>query len=91
MIWRTCWPICRPGAGWAAAVQACWQRGCATLAGLMASGSRPAPARVLAFPSGEQSRFTIGRDAGCDMVLPDPDRLPLARRTQARGQRLDAG
>ena len=55
-----------------AAVQACWQRGRATLAGLMAGGSRPAPARLLAFPSGGQNRFTIGRDAGCDMVLPDP-------------------
>ena len=55
-----------------AAVQACWQRGRATLAGLVAGGSRPAPARLLAFPSGGQNRFTIGRDAGCDMVLPDP-------------------
>ena len=27
---------------------------------------------VLTFPSGDQSRFTIGRDSGCDMVLPDP-------------------
>ncbi len=54
------------------AVQACWERGRATLAGLVAGGSRPAPARLLAFPSGGQNRFTIGRDAGCDMVLPDP-------------------
>ncbi len=53
-------------------VQACWERGWATLAGLVAGGSRPAPARLLAFPSGGQNRFTIGRDAGCDMVLPDP-------------------
>lgn len=51
---------------------ACWQRGLATLAGLVAGGSGPLPARVLAFPSGGQERFTIGRDAGCDMVLPDP-------------------
>lgn len=55
-----------------AAVQACWQRGRAALGGLVAGGPRPAPARLLAFPSGGQNRFTIGRDAGCDMVLPDP-------------------
>jgi hypothetical protein len=55
-----------------AAVLACWQRGRATLAGLVAGGSRPAPVRLLAFPSGGQNRFTIGRDLGCDMVLPDP-------------------
>jgi hypothetical protein len=53
-------------------LQAYWQRGCATLASLVSSVSRPVPARVLPFPSGDQSRFTIGRDAGCDMVLPDP-------------------
>ena len=50
-------------------MQAYWHRGWTTLAGLMAGGARPAPARVLPFPSGGQSRFTIGRDAGCDMVL----------------------
>jgi hypothetical protein len=54
------------------AAAACWQRGWTALSGLMAGVSRPAPARVLAFPAGGQSRFTIGRDAGCDMVLPDP-------------------
>ena len=53
-------------------LRACWQRGCATVASLIPSAPRAAPARVLAFPSGDQSRFTIGRDIGCDMVLPDP-------------------
>ena len=42
------------------------------------AGRRRAPAAaaaappVLRFPSGPQARFTIGRDTGCDMVLPDP-------------------
>ena len=53
-------------------LQAYWQRGRATVAGLMEGGPRAMPARVLPFPSGGQGRFTIGRDAGCDMVLPDP-------------------
>jgi hypothetical protein len=73
------------------AVQACWQRGRDTLTGLMAGGSQPAPARVLAFPSGGQSRFTIGRDAGCDMVLPDPtiSRWHAGLRREATGWMLD--
>ena len=56
------------------AVAAYWQRGWSTLTSMMAGPppQAPPPARVLAFPSGGQSRFTIGRDAGCDMVLPDP-------------------
>ena len=39
---------------------------------MISSAPRRAPDRVLVFPSGDQSRFTIGRDIGCDMVLPDP-------------------
>ena len=27
---------------------------------------------MLMFPSGDRHRFTIGRDAACDLVLPDP-------------------
>ena len=74
-----------------AAVQACWQRGWATLAGLVASGSRPLPERMLTFPSGRQERFTIGRDAGCDMVLPDPtiSRWHAGLRRGAGGWMLD--
>jgi hypothetical protein len=53
-------------------VAAYWQRGWTTLSEMMTSTPRPAPARVLPFPPGGQSRFTIGRDAACDMVLPDP-------------------
>jgi hypothetical protein len=73
------------------AVQAYWQRGRATLAGLMAGASRPASARLLAFPSGGQRRFTIGRDADCDMVLPDPtiSRRHAGLRREASGWMLD--
>jgi len=74
-----------------AAVQDYWQRGRATLAGLMAGASRPASARLLVFPSGGQCRFTIGRDAGCDMVLPDPtiSRWHAGLRREASGWLLD--
>ena len=52
------------------ALRSYWQRGWAVLAG---AGLRLAAAPpVLRFPSGPQARFTIGRDTGCDMVLPDP-------------------
>ncbi len=72
-------------------VQSCWHRGRDTLAVLMAGGSRSAPARVLAFPPGSQSRFTIGRDAGCDMVLPDPtiSRWHAGLKREASGWMLD--
>lgn len=59
-------------------LQACWQRGRAVLASAVprVRGMPPvrpaAPLPVLVFPSGEQRRFTIGRDTGCDMVLGDP-------------------
>jgi len=33
-------------------------------------GSAPSPADLL-FPVGSQIRFTIGRDPGCDLVIPD--------------------
>jgi hypothetical protein len=71
--------------------QAYWHRGWSTLAAMMAGGSRPAPARVLPFPSGGQGRFTIGRDAGCDMVLPDPtvSRWHAGLRREASGWMLD--
>ena len=72
-------------------LQAYWQRGCATLASLMSSAPRPVPARILAFPSGDQSRFTIGRDMGCDMVLPDPtvSRWHAGLKREASGWMLD--
>ena len=46
---------------------------------------------MLAFPSGDQSRFTIGRDAGCDMVLPDPtvSRWHAGLKREASGWMLD--
>jgi hypothetical protein len=72
-------------------LQAYWQRGCATVASLISSSPRPAPARVLPFPSGDQSRFTIGRDGGCDMVLPDPtvSRWHAGLKREASGWMLD--
>jgi Domain of unknown function (DUF1707)/FHA domain len=75
----------------ASTVQACWHRGWTTLAGMMTGTPRSAPARVLPFPSGGQSRFTIGRDAGCDMVLPDPtiSRWHAGLRREASGWVLD--
>ena len=74
-----------------AIVAAYWQRGCATLASLMSTAPRPSPARVLAFPSGDQSRFTIGRDGGCDMVLPHPtvSRWHAGLKREASGWVLD--
>jgi Domain of unknown function (DUF1707)/FHA domain len=73
------------------ALQAYWQRGCATVASLISSAPRPAPDRVLLFPSGDQSRFTIGRDMGCDMVLPDPtvSRWHAGLKREASGWMLD--
>jgi hypothetical protein len=72
-------------------LQAYWQRGRATVAGLMEGGPRAMPARVLPFPSGGQGRFTIGRDAGCDMVLPDPtvSRWHAGLKREASGWLLD--
>lgn len=49
-----------------------WQRGWAALVSRLPRVWPSASWPVLMFPSGEQSRFTIGRDTGCDMVLPDP-------------------
>lgn len=71
--------------------QAYWHRGWSTLTAMMAGGSRPAAARVLPFPSGGQGRFTIGRDAGCDMVLPDPtvSRWHAGLKREASGWMLD--
>ncbi|HEY8046189.1 MAG TPA: DUF1707 and FHA domain-containing protein [Streptosporangiaceae bacterium] len=74
-------------------VAAYCQRGWSTLASMMAGAppQAPPPARVLAFPSGGQSRFTIGRDAGCDMVLPDPtvSRWHAGLRREDSGWMLD--
>lgn len=62
-----------PGAGLLpAALRSRWQRGWAALVSLLPRVWPSASWPVLMFPSGEQSRFTIGRDSGCDMVLPDP-------------------
>jgi hypothetical protein len=74
-----------------ATVQACWQRGRAAVASLITGAPRPAPDRVLIFPSGDQSRFTIGRDGGCDMVLPDPtvSRWHAGLKREASGWMLD--
>lgn len=54
-----------------ATLAACRERGAAALATALPRARRAAPP-VLRFPSGPQDRFTIGRDVGCDMVLPDP-------------------
>ncbi len=66
-----------PGGGWAgqlrpAALRSRWHRGWTALATRLPRIWPSASWPVLMFPSGEQSRFTIGRDSGCDMVLPDP-------------------
>ncbi len=64
-----------PGRGWAhlpAGLCRRWQRGWAMLAARMPRVWQATSWPVLTFPAGEQSRFTIGRDSGCDMVLPDP-------------------
>jgi len=58
--------------GLGAALRTRWQRGRAVLAGRMPRVWQAASWPVLMFPAGEQRRFTIGRDSGCDMVLPDP-------------------
>ncbi len=71
-------------------VQAYWRRGRTAVAGIMTGDPRPA-ARMLPFPSGAQGRFTIGRDAGCDMVLPDPtvSRWHAGLRREPSGWMLD--
>lgn len=48
------------GTGWAAGTRG------------MPRGRPAASPPMLMFPSGDRHRFTIGRDAACDMVLPDP-------------------
>ena len=53
-------------------VAACWRRGRAALSGALHAARHGAATPVLVFPAGEQRRFTIGRDDGCDMVLGDP-------------------
>jgi hypothetical protein len=55
-----------------AALRSRCQRGWAALLSRLPRAWPSASWPVLMFPSGEQSRFTIGRDSGCDMVLPDP-------------------
>jgi hypothetical protein len=74
-----------------ATLQAYWQRGRATVASLIPGPPRPASDRVLLFPSGDQNRFTIGRDLGCDMVLPDPtvSRWHAGLKREASGWMLD--
>jgi pSer/pThr/pTyr-binding forkhead associated (FHA) protein len=46
---------------------------------------------MLVFPSGQQRRFTIGRDVDCDMVLPDPtvSRWHAGLKREASGWMLD--
>lgn len=64
-------PRWQRAAGWsglrprlAAAASALWEA--------VAAGARRAsdPPRLM-FPAGHQARFTIGRDPGCDLVIPD--------------------
>lgn len=62
----------RLGAALTAALRSRWQRGWAAVADRMPRVWQAASWPVLTFPSGDRSRFTIGRDSGCDMVLPDP-------------------
>jgi FHA domain/Domain of unknown function (DUF1707) len=81
-----------PGPGrLGAALRARWQRGRAVLAGRMPWVWQAASWPVLMFPAGEQRRFTIGRDSGCDMVLPDPtvSRWHAGLRREAGGWLLD--
>jgi len=49
------------------------------------------PTPVLTFPAGDRLRFTIGRDAGCDLVLADPSvsRWHAALKRCASGWMLD--
>ena len=73
--WTRYWRICPATAGRTlrpAALRSRWQRGWAALVSRLPRAWPSASWPVLMFPSGEQSRFTIGRDSGCDMVLPDP-------------------
>ena len=71
-------------------LQACWQRGWATVAGLMSSAQRPAPARVLLFPSGDQSRFTIGiQAASMRPRAKAPAEQPSRILMRSRCERLD--
>jgi hypothetical protein len=74
-----------------ATLQAYWQRGRATVASLIPGPPRRASDRVLLFPSGDQGRFTIGRDLGCDLVLPDPtvSRWHAGLKREASGWMLD--
>jgi FHA domain/DUF1707 SHOCT-like domain len=77
--------------GLGAALRTRWQRGRAVLAGRMPRVWQAASWPVLMFPAGEQRRFTIGRDSGCDMVLPDPtvSRWHAGLRREAGGWLLD--
>jgi hypothetical protein len=81
----------RLGAALPAALRSRWQRGWAALATRLPRVWQAASWPVLTFPSGEQSRFTIGRDSGCDMVLPDPtvSRWHAGLRRESSGWLLD--
>ena len=69
------------------ALAACWQRTRMAMSGAGPRLRRSAGMPVLLFPSGEQRRFTIGRDDRCDMVLGDP----TVSRWHARLRREGAG
>jgi hypothetical protein len=77
----------RPGGS----VAACWRHGRAALSGTLARLRRPGAMPVLVFPAGEQRRFTIGRDDGCDMVLGHPtvSRWHAGLRREGTGWLLD--
>lgn len=48
------------------------QRGWAAVTSGLPRAVPAAPTPVLTFPSGDRLRFTIGRDAACDLLLADP-------------------
>jgi hypothetical protein len=81
----------RLGAALPVALRSRWQRGWAALAGRLPRVWQAASWPVLMFPAGQQSRFTIGRDTGCDMVLPDPtvSRWHAGLRRESSGWLLD--
>jgi hypothetical protein len=67
------------------------QRGWAAVTSGLPMAVPAAPPPVLMFPSSERERFTIGRDAACDLVLADPSvsRWHAALKRCASGWMLD--
>ena len=67
------------------------QRGWAAVTSGLPRAVPATPPPVLMFPAGDRPRFTIGRDAGCDLVLADPSvsRWHAALKRCASGWLLD--